>query len=72
MDAKLGLCQPGHCCEGLESKVITLIPGWRMNVRGSLEPRRPGVQLLQGREKLVTGGGHGGNDSETRNKRVKS
>lgn len=48
------------------------MPGWRMNVRGSLEPRRPGVQLLQGREKLVTGGGHGGNDSETRNKRVKS
>lgn len=40
MDAKCGFCQAGHLCEVCKSKVITLLPGWRMNVRGSLELRR--------------------------------
>ena len=51
MDAKLGFCQAGHHCEGRDLKVIILMPGWRRNMRRSLEPRKPGVQLQQGWER---------------------
>lgn len=48
-------------------RVITLVPGRLMHIRGKLDDRRPGLRLLQRREELGPGSGHRENESETRN-----
>ena len=47
-DAKRGLCLVGHGCEGHELKVIPLVPGWILNVRGRLLDKETRCEVIPG------------------------